>query len=142
VLPQTEATLWIAERQAVKSIAGRTLGQVLPRTAVTRDFDVIVMETWFPRRQNGSMDWIESDPLLTARHIGAIEAIAALSGTEVKWMNPSDKHVHVASQPEEWEALDLESREQHDKDARQHLWGYFFRNWFTGSMPTADTLRL
>jgi hypothetical protein len=40
----------------------------------------------------------------------------------------------------EWEenvlkVLDRDSTEQHDQDARMHLWLYFWRNWFTGSKP-------
>lgn len=95
-------------------------------------YDVIVAESWRPRRKNGSMDWIEGDPLLSAQHVGQIRLIADLSGAKYVEFSPAQKHVWVASMPAKLKALDVDSNEQHDQDARMHLWGYFFEQWFSG----------
>lgn len=95
-------------------------------------FDTMVIESWFPRRQNGSMDWIEGDPLLSAQHVGQLRFIADVTDTKIVTQHPSDKPLALATMPKALADLDRYSNEQHDKDARMHLWLYFWRNYFTG----------
>jgi hypothetical protein len=86
------------------------------------------------------MDWIEGDRLLPAQHVGAIRLIADLSGARYTELAPAQKHIWVASMPPIFHKLDEYSSEQHDQDARWHLWGYFFTNWFTGKVKPEDTV--
>jgi hypothetical protein len=131
VLRQDQMARWLASaqrigRQGVQPADGQWLDTSGPR------FDVVVAESWRPRRKNGSMDWIEGDPLLSAQHVGQIRLIADLSGAKYVEFAPAQKPVWVASMPAKLAALDDLSSEQHDQDARMHLWGYFFTEWFTG----------
>jgi len=96
-------------------------------------FDVITWEAWIPRQQNGSMDWIEGDKLLSARHVGHFELIAWLSGARTKEYGANRKKGFQASMPPQLVEIQRGSSEQHDKDALMHLWGYFFENWFTAT---------
>lgn len=105
-----------------------------------RMWDVIVNESWHPRRKDGRMDWIENDPLMSAQHVGQIRLIADLSGARYVEQAPSQKHVYEASMPAVLKALDEYSSEQHDQDARLHLWGYFFDNWFTAEVDPEDVV--
>ena len=102
--------------------------------------DVLVYETWYPRRQNGSMDWIEGDRLLSAQHVGQIRLIADLSGMKIVDQHPSDKPQAVATMPKVFAELDRDSNEQHDQDARMHLWLYFWREWFSGTVDPESTV--
>jgi hypothetical protein len=127
VLPQLNMGFWLAERQGLWS----------PRLSVDPDassrpsFDVVVCETWRPFRKNGSMDWIEGDLLIYAQHVGALTFITRYSGASYVEQKPSDKKRFLTSYPQALQDLDAQSDEQHDQDARYHLWGYFFENWFT-----------
>lgn len=132
VLRQDTFARWLAEQQRIVSLVSGD-GQA-------RLYDVIVAESWRPRRQNGSMDWIENDPLLSAQHVGQIRLIADLSGARYVEQQPSDKPTSLASMPPEILALDEDSNEQHDKDARMHLWLYFFRNWFDPAAGPVEIL--
>lgn len=98
------------------------------------DFDVFVYESWYPRRdkETGSMDWIESNPLMAVQQIGALRWIARASGAKIVTQHPSDKGLAIATMPEALAVLNRDSNEQHDQDARMHLWLYFWRNWFEG----------
>lgn len=107
-----------------------------------RTYDVLVWETWKPHRQNGSMDWIEGDNLLSARHIGHFELIAWLSGAKTKEYPPSQKDHFQASMPPQLVELQRGASEQHPKDAIMHLWGYFFENWFTARKAPEDCVVL
>jgi hypothetical protein len=98
-----------------------------------RTFDVIVGESWRPRRKDGKMDWIEGDPLLSAQHVGQIRFIADLSGARYVEQPPSNKEMYTASMPLALLDMDSDSNEQHDKDARMHIWGYFKDNWFSAT---------
>lgn len=131
VLPQREFALWLAKQQNVK---GPPIDGPVPH-----EYDVLVTESWRPRRQNGSMDWIEGDPLLSAQHVGQIRMIAWLSAAKYVEQQPSDKTTWTATLHPVLQELDRRSSEQHDQDARWHLWGYFFTNWFTASKD-ADVL--
>jgi hypothetical protein len=131
VLRQDVMARWLAREQAVHYVSpeGKIKGILRHR-----HYDVIVGESWIPRRKNGKMDWIEGDPLLSAQHVGQIRLIADLSGARYVEQPPSNKHVYVASMPEALKAIDEISLEQHDQDARMHLWGYFKDNWFTATV--------
>lgn len=137
VLRQDKMARWLADRQnvhyrRVELENGVWLGSVgfdpHPRT-----YDVIVAESWRPRRKDGKMDWIEGDPLLSAQHVGQIRLIADLSGARYVEQPPSNKKMYTASMPKALLDLDPLSNEQHDQDARMHLWGYFKDVWFTAS---------
>jgi len=105
-------------------------------------FDVFVYESWYPRRDktSGSMDWIESSPLTSVQQIGALRWIARASGAKIVTQHPSDKPIASATMPKALLALDRDSNEQHDQDARMHLWLYFWRNWFNGLVRPEYTL--
>lgn len=130
------------DRMARELAAWQNVFYVKPGARVNdlhpRAWDVIVAESWRPRRKNGSMDWIEGDPLLSAQHVGQIRFIADLSGARYVEQSPAQKHVFEASLPAKLKSLDDLSSEQHDQDARLHLWGYFFSEWFTGSVDPED----
>jgi hypothetical protein len=99
-----------------------------------RVFDVMVYESWYPRRDDqGKMDWIENNPLMAAQQIGALRWIARASHAKIVTQHPKDKPIAVATMPKVFADLDKDSNEQHDKDARMHLWLYFWRNWFEGN---------
>lgn len=102
-------------------------------------YDVFVYESWYPRRdERGKMDWIESDPLMTPQQIGALRWIAKASGAKIVTQHPTDKTIAVATMPEVFTSLNRDSNEQHDQDARMHLWLYFWRNWFEGSVKPSE----
>jgi hypothetical protein len=44
--------------------------------------------------------------------------------------------------PRKLRDLDSDSNEQHDQDARMHLWGYFFENWFSGEGDPGEYVRV
>jgi hypothetical protein len=141
VLRQDWMARWLAAEQSVHFIQpsveglGKIRGVLHPDG---RKHDVIVAESWRPRRKNGSMDWIEGDPLLSAQHLGQIRLIADLSGAKYVEYAPAQKPIWVASMPDKLKALDDLSSEQHDQDARMHLWGYFFTEWFSGEVDPED----
>lgn len=139
VMPQREMALVLAKWQALDWPTERLSS--VARPAVPR-FNVITWESWRPRRKNGSMDWIEGDRLLPAQHVGQIRLIAWMSGAKMVEQEPADKSAFTASLPAVLDDLDQESNEQHDQDARWHLWGYFFRNWFTGTKDPNDFITL
>lgn len=116
---------WFAYQQAVNAPAGIQV----PR------FQVFVYESWYPRRdkETESMDWIESSPLMTVQQIGALRWIARASDAKIVTQHPSDKPIALATMPGVFHALNSDSNEQHDQDARMHLWLYFWRNWFEGT---------
>jgi hypothetical protein len=120
---------WFASQQI------GTFGPVKRR----REFDVFVYESWYPRRDSqGKMDWIEGSPLAAAQQIGALRWIARASGAKIVTQHPSDKPIAIATMPNSFRTLDRDSNEQHDQDARMHLWLYFWRNWFEGSKHPED----
>lgn len=137
VLRQDLMARWLAEKQAIVYN-----GRYKPFPRAERTFDVIVAESWRPRRKNGSMNWIEGDPLLSVQHVGQIRLIADLSGTPYVEQRPSQKRVFTASMPPKLLDLDRYSNEQHDKDARMHLWGYFFEEYFTGQKSPEDVTQV
>jgi hypothetical protein len=104
-------------------------------------FDVFVYESWYPREENGGMDWIKGSPLSAAQQIGALRWIARASGAKVVTQHPSDKPVAVATMPKVFSTLNRDSNEQHDQDARMHLWLYFWRNWFEGNKPPSEVFQ-
>lgn len=131
VLRQDLMARWLAEKQAVSYTALN--GPAKDYVVIHREFDVIVCESWRPRRKDGKMDWIEGDPLLSAQHVGQIRLVADLSGARYVEQPPSNKKMYTASMPKALLDLDTLSNEQHDQDARMHLWGYFKDVWFTAS---------
>lgn len=128
---------WFAERQAVYYAPEGG------RWETPRDFDVMVYESWRPRRdESGRMDWIEGDELVNAQHVGQLRLIAQMSGAKIVTQHPSDKPQAIATMPTNLVEIDRFSNEQHDKDARMHLWLYFWRNWFTAAKRPEDTVIL
>lgn len=125
VLRQDLMADWFATQQGIIAPKGY---QPKPRT-----FDVAVIEAWRPRRINGSMDWIEGSNLISAQHVGQLRWIARTSGAKIVMYEPAQKDGFVASMPPLWLSLDQDSNEQHDQDARMHLWGYFFDEWFSAT---------
>ena len=112
-------------------------------TTDDKRFDVIVAESWKPRRDaRGKMDWIEGDELTPAKHIGGIRFIARTSRTRYLEQSPKEKPTSRASYPLSLAEVDEESNEQHDQDARLHLWLYFFTNWFTTKVGTDKVIYL
>lgn len=103
------------------------------------NFSAMVYESWYPRRDDqGKMDWIEGAALMPVQQIGALRWIARASGAKIVTQHPSDKPIAVATMPEVLKLLDRDSTEQHDQDARMHLWLYFWRNWFEGSVKPSE----
>lgn len=134
VLRQDRMADWFSEEQGMYGMHGT---KVIPKTPT---WNVLVYESWRPRRENGSMDWIEGDPLLPAQHVGQIVWIARRTGMKIVEQHPSDKPAAIAAMPESILDLDRYSNEQHDKDARMHLWLYFWREWFTASVHPEDAV--
>lgn len=93
--------------------------------------DVIVYETWRPRRIGGSMDWIQGNQLLSAQLVGQIRLVAWLSGARLKGYGPDRKTVAMTSMPGQLRHRMDQCPEQHDQDALMHLWMYAFENWVT-----------
>jgi hypothetical protein len=123
---------WFAEQQDV----GLQDEQNFPGTPL---FNVLVYESWYPRRDDqGKMDWIEGAALLPVQQIGALRWIAKASGAKIVTQHPSDKPIAVATMPYVLDQLNRDSNEQHDQDARMHLWLYFWRNWFEGTKRPED----
>lgn len=140
VLRQDEMEPWFAVQQRVTGpvVSAKLRGVALKQRPA---FNVFVYESWYPRRDHqGRMDWIEGNTLDEAQHIGALKFIATASGARIVTQHPSDKPQAVATMPERLKALDQDSNEQHDQDARMHLWLYFYRNWF--DVADADNLVL
>lgn len=125
---------WFAEQQNLFDIDGGT--------GFGKTFDVFVYESWYPRgdKETGSMEWIRGAALMPVQHIGALRWIARTSGAKIVTQHPSDKDTAISVMPKEVLLLDRDSVEQHDKDARMHLWLYFWRNWFDGQVRPKDTL--
>lgn len=135
VLRQDFMGRWFAEQQGIGRQDEDVTEPWWPR------FGVMVYESWYPRPdENGSMEWIKGDPLLSAQHIGQLRLIADLSGTKIVTQHPSDKPQAVKTMPQRLAVLNRDSNEQHDQDARMHLWLYFWRNWFTASVDPEDTV--
>ena len=136
VLENTRMADWLAERQSI--VYARRHPDGWPADPW---YDVVVYESWRPRRQNGKMDWIENDPLVSAQHVGQIRWIARASGAQLVEQHPSDKPTAVKTMPEIYAALNQDSNEQHDQDARMHLWLYFYRQWLEpGFDPAAAVI--
>jgi hypothetical protein len=130
---------WFGERQGV----GRVLANLPNREAPAPLFNVFVYESWYPRPdENGSMQWIQGDNLAEAQQIGALRWIVRASGAKIVTQHPSDKTMAQAVMPVALKELDRDSNEQHDQDARLHLWLYFWRNWFTGKVRPEDAVAL
>ena len=123
---------WLADQQNLLDIDGSP--------GFGRAFDVVVFESWIPREQNGSMEWIKGRPLYEAEDIGAMKWIATKTGARVVVQHPSDKPQAVANMPAALLDLDKDSNEQHDQDARMHLWIYYWRNWFSATVDPAATV--
>lgn len=92
----------------------------------------IIYERWRARPQNGSMNWIQGDEMLSSQVIGMIRMGAWEQGRVAGYYGPDQKEVALASMPDWFKALLADSHAQHDQDALMHLWLYFFDNWFTG----------
>lgn len=140
---------WFARKQKIGPVDGprlhecKELGLDGKTELWVPCFQVMVYESWKPRRDGqGKMDWIENDELVNAQHIGQLRLIADLSGTRIVEQHPSDKPMAVATMPEPLRAINKYSNEQHDQDARMHLWLYFWRNWFTGKVPPETTVKV
>jgi hypothetical protein len=138
VLPQKDMAVWLARQQGVVGEQHRL------ETLIRKQWDIMVCESWRPFRRNGSMDWIEGSPLIYAQHVGQVRLVSMLAGAKYVEQQPRDKYnpathtVPPASYPQVLLDVDAESSEQHDQDARYHLWVYFFRNWFTGTTKPDD----
>lgn len=127
---------WFADQQRIGDVLVESWGP-------GPNYDVFVYESWYPRPdENGSMQWIQGDNLAEAQQIGALRFIARSSRAKIVTQHPSDKGIAQATMPVALRALDRDSNEQHDQDARMHLWLYFWRNWFTGGADPKDTVTL
>lgn len=154
VLRQDLMADWFAEKQRVGRMGGGgSKGCVRPSMEVMPPgdpdinlwvpcFTVMVYESWYPREENDSMEWIKGDRLLTPQHIGALRWIAHASGAKIVTQHPTDKPQAVATMPDVLRLLDRDSNEQHDQDARMHLWLYYWRNWLTGKIHPPRTVRV
>ena len=131
VMRQDLMARWLADQQVVAAASLPASVQRMAKEMAV--YGVIVCESWRPFPKDGSMAWIQGDPLLSAQHVGQIRLIADLSGARYVEQPPSSKTMYTASMPKKLLDLDVYSSEQHDKDARMHLWGYFKENWFTAS---------
>jgi len=135
VLPMRDMGMWLAHQQGV----GLRQGQAFdPR------WEKLICESWRPFPRNGGMEWIQGSNLIYAQHVGEVRLVAKLSGVECVMQEPRDKYnpatkaVPPPGYPEALTEVDMQSSEQHDQDARYHLWVYFFRNWFTGAVNPND----
>lgn len=140
VLRSDHMANWLAVQQGV---TGPSLPEKLRRAGIKRGrrFGIIVNESWRPRRKNGSMDWIEGNPLLSVQHVGQIRLIADLSGARYVEQPPANKDIYRASMPLSLRSLDESSNEQHDQDARLHGWGYFKDNWFSAGVDPEEVIK-
>lgn len=102
------------------------------------EFDVFVYESWYPREEDGGMEWIKGNALYTPQQIGALRWIARQSGAKIVTQHPSDKKAANITMPGVFAKLNRDSTEQHDQDARMHLWLYFWRNWFVGNVGPSE----
>lgn len=107
-----------------------------PLSLLTRYYDMIVYETWVPRPQQGSMEWIKGDRLLSAQHVGQIRLIAKLSGAKLvaqppKAKTPGQAFIDSTRWGVEFSAMQGELSEQHGKDALMHLALYYAENWWS-----------
>lgn len=93
--------------------------------------DVLVYETWRPRPQDGSMNWIQGNPLIEVQLVGQIRGLGWLSGAKLVGYGPDRKDAFTASMPEPLRQRMAACHEQHDQDALMHLWGYALENWVT-----------
>ncbi len=120
---------WLAAQQQVMYVDDLNAGRA------ARAYDVVVYESWKPRRdEHGRLDWLEGDDLVNSQHVGQVRWIALTSGARLVEQHPSDKPMAVATMPRVLACLDRDSNEQHDRDARMHLWLYFWREWFSGDL--------
>jgi hypothetical protein len=134
-------TGWAEAHIEENSLAGITHG-VLPckEMALMLDehttkwaglYDAIVYETWRPRPQNGSMDWIQGNALIEVQLIGQIRLIGWRSNAKLVGYGPDRKSVALRSMPQALLDRLKGCHEQHDQDALMHLWMYAFENWVT-----------
>lgn len=143
VLPMRDMGLWAAEQQRVgRLVNGRGRGD----EDFTPRWGVMVIESWRPFPRDGSMNWIQGSNLIYAQHVGQVRLVADLSGAQIVMQEPRDKYnpttktVPPQAYPQAMLDIDALSSEQHDQDARYHLWVYFFRNWFTGAKEPNDCI--
>lgn len=101
-------------------------------------YSVFVYESWYPREEDGGMEWIKGNALYTPQQIGALRWIARQSGAKIVTQHPSDKPIANITMPGVFAKLNRDSTEQHDQDARMHLWLYFWRNWFVGNVGPSE----
>lgn len=148
VLPMRDMGLWLAEQQCV-------IGPGIARHPAVagparRRWEKLICESWRPFPRDGGMQWIQGSNLIYAQHVGQVRLIAMLSGVECVMQEPRDKYRTVNGHrelpppgyPQKLLDIDAQSSEQHDQDARYHLWVYFFRNWFTGTVDPEDCVVL
>ena len=137
VLPMRDMGLWLAEQQGVFYMGNPTRWE-----HARRRWEKLICESWRPFPRNGGMEWIQGSNLIYAQHVGQVRLVATLSEAEVVMQEPRDKYRtvngHRELPPPGYPAalldIDALSSEQHDQDARYHLWVYFFRNWFTSTV--------
>lgn len=128
--------LWLAEQQGVHQVqrwaedASTGPFQIAPRT-----FDIIVYETWKAHPIDGTMNWIQGNPLLTPQLIGFIRGMGWLSGAALRGQGPVVKKAAFAQIESGMPGTAIlkrrihSSTEQHDKDAIAHLWRYYREHW-------------
>lgn len=131
VMGPKEFALWLAEQQGIgQVIEGH--GHDNPHAA---NFDIIVYETWRPRPIDGTMSWIQGNPLLATQLIGMIRMIGWLSGAVLRGQGPDVKKAAFAQIESGMADTAIlkrrihSSTEQHDKDALAHLWRYYRDHW-------------
>jgi hypothetical protein len=98
-----------------------------------RAFDVIVYETWVPRPRDGSMAWIQGDPLLSAQFVGMVRLIARRSSSRLKTYGPDRKRAWegwIKTVLPDAKHSSATHDDDHDWDALLHLVGYYAENWW------------
>lgn len=133
VMDTKEFPLWLAQQQHVIGLGSTE--ELCYVGKGERAFDVVVYETWKPRPIDGSMSWIQGNPLISAQMVGQIRLIAWLSKATLRGQGPNVKKAAFAQIESGMPGTAIlkrrihSSTEQHDKDALAHLWRYYRDHW-------------
>lgn len=95
---------------------------------VFSDYDVVVFETW--RLRPDVAKKLVGNEFLPSQLIGIIRFLGWLN-RKVKLvpLAPQQKQMHEGTIPKYLRNWYKDSSEEHDKDAVQLLWAYYFREW-------------
>lgn len=125
----------VMDENRIAGLAHGVLGtQEMEEKVLNSGFDVLVCEGWKPRPIDGSMNWIQGNPLIEVQHLGVLRYLARQARAKQKTYGPDRKRGFqkfidtvpgLAAIGEHQRAC----HEQHDQDALMHLVGYFMENW-------------